>query len=102
MDVNDLRAKIAESRKNGCKPFFVNATAGTTVLAAFDPLDQIAQVCQEEDLWFHVDVSMIFPNQRKNFLFFFHVKTVFNSQACLGGTLLLSEKYRDRLKGVEK
>lgn len=60
MDVNDLRSKIAESRKNGCKPFFVNATSGTTVLAAFDPLDEIAKVCQEEDLWFHIDVSIVY------------------------------------------
>ncbi|XP_001600163.2 cysteine sulfinic acid decarboxylase [Nasonia vitripennis] len=77
MDVSDLRAKIAEARDRGCKPIFVNATAGTTVLAAFDPIDEIANVCREEDLWLHID-------------------------ACLGGTLLLSQKHRDRLRGIEK
>jgi glutamate/tyrosine decarboxylase-like PLP-dependent enzyme len=59
MDVADLKAKIAEARKKGCVPFFVNATAGTTVLAAFDPLEEIADVCQEEKLWLHVDVSTL-------------------------------------------
>lgn len=58
MDVKDLRAKIAEARDRGCKPIFVNATAGTTVLSAFDPIDEIAEVCREEDLWLHVDVRI--------------------------------------------
>ncbi|XP_076242356.1 cysteine sulfinic acid decarboxylase [Calliopsis andreniformis] len=71
-----LKAAIAETRKQGRLPFFVNATCGTTVLSAFDPLPEIAAICQDEDLWLHVD-------------------------ACLGGTLLLSEKYRSRLKGIE-
>ena len=59
MDISDLRAKIAEARKNGCVPFFVNATSGTTVLAAFDPLEEIAVVCREENLWFHIDVRIL-------------------------------------------
>ena len=57
MDVMDLRSKISEARKKGCVPYFVNATSGTTVMSAFDPLDQIASVCKEENIWLHVDVS---------------------------------------------
>ncbi|XP_023287909.1 acidic amino acid decarboxylase GADL1 [Orussus abietinus] len=77
MDLGDLKKSIVKSRSNGRVPFFVNATAGTTVLGAFDPISEIAEICEEEDLWLHVD-------------------------ACFGGTLLLSEKYRDRLRGIEK
>ncbi|KAK1122584.1 hypothetical protein K0M31_009029 [Melipona bicolor] len=76
MRPDDLQAGIAEVKRQGHLPFFVNATCGTTVLCSFDPLPEIAAICREENLWLHVD-------------------------ACLGGTLLLSEKYRDRLKGIE-
>lgn len=40
----------------GDKPFFVNATAGTTVLGAFDPINAVADICEKYDLWMHVDV----------------------------------------------
>ncbi|XP_076395032.1 cysteine sulfinic acid decarboxylase [Megachile rotundata] len=76
MRPDSLKAAVAEVKKRGHLPFFVNATCGTTVLGAFDPLPEIAEICRQEDLWLHVD-------------------------ACLGGTLLLSEKYRSLLKGIE-
>lgn len=41
-------------------PFFVCATAGTTVYGAWDPLHSIADICQRHKLWFHVDVSLHF------------------------------------------
>lgn len=51
-----LKAAIEEVRKLGHLPFFVNATCGTTVLGAFDPLPEIAEICEQENLWLHVDV----------------------------------------------
>ena len=34
----------------------VNATAGTTVMGAYDPLNDIADVCQRNgNVWLHVD-----------------------------------------------
>ncbi len=40
-------------------PLFVNATAGTTVYGAFDPINDIADICEKYNLWLHVDVSLI-------------------------------------------
>lgn len=55
---SELERLILERKARGQIPFFVNATAGTTVLGAFDPLDEIADICQKYNCWFHVDVSI--------------------------------------------
>lgn len=54
---SDLAACIAKARSQGLVPFFVNATAGTTVLGSYDPLPEIGAICKREELWFHVDAS---------------------------------------------
>lgn len=38
---------------------FVNATAGSTVYGAFDPINEIADICEKYNLWLHVDVSAL-------------------------------------------
>ena len=38
-------------------PLFLTATAGTTVLGAFDPFIEIADICKKYGIWMHVDVS---------------------------------------------
>ena len=50
-----LRAAIAEDRAAGRRPFCVIATAGTTNTGAVDPLEALADFCQREKLWLHVD-----------------------------------------------
>lgn len=40
----------------GYVPMFVNATAGTTVYGAFDPINEIADICEKYNMWLHVDV----------------------------------------------
>ncbi|MGG6263327.1 pyridoxal phosphate-dependent decarboxylase family protein [Leptolyngbya sp. AN03gr2] len=52
---DELERAIALTLVSGQTPFFVAATAGTTVLGAFDPLPEIAQIAQKYQLWFHVD-----------------------------------------------
>lgn len=42
----------------GYVPLFVNATAGSTVYGAFDPINEIADICEKYNLWLHVDVSI--------------------------------------------
>lgn len=48
----------------GFVPFFVSATAGTTVYGAFDPLIAISDICKKYNIWMHVDVSKTQPNDR--------------------------------------
>ena len=73
---SELAKKIEESITRGETPFFVSATAGSTVLGAFDPIEEIAQVTNKFKLWLHVDGAW-------------------------GGSTLLSKKHRNLLKGVE-
>ncbi|MDP5081037.1 MAG: aminotransferase class V-fold PLP-dependent enzyme [Winogradskyella sp.] len=55
MLVDHLDALIQKDIEKGHEPFFVNATAGTTVLGAFDPLVSLSKVCKKYKLWLHVD-----------------------------------------------
>ncbi|WP_459177051.1 pyridoxal phosphate-dependent decarboxylase family protein [Ewingella americana] len=76
MDVSDLAAKLAQAQANGEQILAIVATAGTTDAGAIDPLRAIAELAAEHQIWVHVD-------------------------AAWGGALLLSEKYRDYLDGIE-
>lgn len=55
LPVDALRARVAEDRARGLHPFCVVANAGTTNTGAVDPLDELADFCQEEGLWLHAD-----------------------------------------------
>ena len=46
---------IARDRRAGLHPFAVISTAGTTNTGAVDPLGRIADLCEAEGLWHHVD-----------------------------------------------
>jgi glutamate/tyrosine decarboxylase-like PLP-dependent enzyme len=52
----ELENKIVKALEQKKVPFFVNATAGTTVLGAYDPLEPLVLVCKKYDVWLHVDV----------------------------------------------
>lgn len=50
-----LEDAINSDRSAGKLPFCVVATAGTTSCTSIDPIDAIADVCDRERLWLHVD-----------------------------------------------
>lgn len=66
----NLEAQVLKDLEEGFIPTYVNATAGTTVLGAFDPLDKLADVTEKYDIWLHVDGaysgSVIFSNKYKH------------------------------------
>ena len=72
-----LDEMIERAKQDGGTPFYVNATAGTTVLGSYDPLDAIADVCQKHKLWLHVDGSW-------------------------GAPVVFNEKQRHKMKGSER
>lgn len=55
MDVDALRRQIADDRARGLSPACVVASAGTVNTGAIDPIDAIADLCEAEGLWLHVD-----------------------------------------------
>jgi aromatic-L-amino-acid decarboxylase len=55
MDPVALQEAIAEDRAAGIRPMAVVATVGTTSTTAVDPVPAIAQVCEHEGVWLHVD-----------------------------------------------
>jgi aromatic-L-amino-acid/L-tryptophan decarboxylase len=58
MRPDSLRQTIADDRANGLIPFFVNSNHGSTSSMAFDPTPELGLVCQENDVWLHVDGAM--------------------------------------------
>lgn len=72
-----LRESIAADRAAGKRPFCIIATAGTTNSGAVDPLDALADLCEKENMWLHVD-------------------------GAYGAPAMLTERGRRRLKGLER
>jgi glutamate/tyrosine decarboxylase-like PLP-dependent enzyme len=55
MDISALEKQIRENRDQGLQPFAVIGTAGSVGTGAVDPLAEIAALCRDYKLWFHVD-----------------------------------------------
>lgn len=55
IDIRALEETIRDDKKAGYQPFCVIGNAGTTNTGAFDNLDELADFCKRNQLWFHVD-----------------------------------------------
>jgi aromatic-L-amino-acid decarboxylase len=70
MDPQALSTAVETDRRAGAIPLAVVATVGTTSTTAIDPVPAIADVCQREKMWLHVDasyggVAAILPEMRQ-------------------------------------
>src|SRR3954452_17937315 len=63
LPVEAAREAIAAARAAGLEPFVIIATAGTTSTGAIDPLSELADLAQAEQLWFHVDGAYGAPSR---------------------------------------
>lgn len=77
IDPNKLDETLSKLRADGVPIVAVVACGCATPIGAFDPLDDIADVCQKHHVWMHVD-------------------------AAHGGGALFSSKHRHLLKGLER
>ncbi|HET9284845.1 MAG TPA: pyridoxal-dependent decarboxylase [Candidatus Angelobacter sp.] len=57
INIKLLREAIRQDRQKGFRPICVVGNAGTVNTAATDNLRELASLCHEEGLWFHVDGS---------------------------------------------
>ena len=55
VDMNALEQAIDADREAGYRPICVIGNAGTINTGAVDDLNALADLCQREDIWFHVD-----------------------------------------------
>ena len=62
LDIQALKSTVEEDLKAGKQPLMVIGTAGDVSTGVVDDLDQIATICEEFDLWFHVDGAYYLPS----------------------------------------
>lgn len=77
MDLSALSLQIKIDREAGRQPFCIIGNAVTVNTGAVDDLQALADLCEKENLWFHVD-------------------------GAIGAMLALSGKYSHLIKGMER
>jgi aromatic-L-amino-acid/L-tryptophan decarboxylase len=77
INLEALKQAIAADRAAGYRPICVIGSAGTVNTGAVDDLNALADLCRDEDLWFHVD-------------------------GAIGAVAVLAENVRPQLRGIER
>jgi glutamate/tyrosine decarboxylase-like PLP-dependent enzyme len=77
IDPDRLEAALRRDRQEGLQPCCIIGIAGTTNTGSIDKLDRLAELANRYGCWFHVD-------------------------AAYGGAVVLSERYRPMLRGIER
>ena len=77
MDINALSTQIKSDKEAGLTPFLIVGSAGTTDTGSIDPLDEIADIAEEYNCWFHVD-------------------------AAYGGFFVMVDELKPRFKGMDR
>jgi sulfinoalanine decarboxylase len=106
MDVSHLSELVEKDIEDGFQPFMINATAGTTVLGAFDDIEAISKVSKKHQIWLHVDGAycggVIFSNKYKHLVKGIELSDSFsfNAHKMLGTPLscsIIVTKHREAL-----
>ncbi|NNE02520.1 MAG: aminotransferase class V-fold PLP-dependent enzyme [Eudoraea sp.] len=77
INITALKKQLAQDKKAGLRPVCIIGTSGTVNTGAIDDLEAIADICQQEKLWFHVD-------------------------GAIGAIAMLSPQVKPLLKGIER
>ena len=77
LNLDALRAALAADRAAGMRPIAIIGSAGTVNTGAIDDLTALADLCQQEGLWFHVD-------------------------GAIGAVAVLADNVRPLLRGIER
>ncbi len=77
INIQALNAQIQQDKADGLQPICIIGTSGTVNTGAVDDLDAIADICEQENLWFHVD-------------------------GAIGAIAMISPKIKPQLKGIER
>lgn len=77
ISIEKVRSTLEAAEKRGLNVFCMIASVGTTSVGAFDPIDELGEIAAEKNIWLHIDGAH-------------------------GGSLLVSDKLRHKLKGIEK
>ncbi len=77
IDIEKLELQIKKDKAEGLTPSILIGSAGTTDTGAVDPLSEMADIAQQNQIWFHVD-------------------------AAYGGFFILTDSAKHKFKGIEK
>jgi aromatic-L-amino-acid decarboxylase len=77
IQLDALREALLRDRSAGLTPCCIVGVAGATSTGVIDPLEELADVADENDCWYHVD-------------------------AAYGGALAFSEKHKEKLRGISR